>query len=176
MVNYFQLLALPAQPHLAAETLRAAFQQARATAGLSSEAQQLLQEAWQKLERPSTRLAHLLALHGGTAPRGATISEPMVKLFSEMTPALQAADTLIAKKSQTSSALAKALLAKQSLQLEGQLQDLGGAVMELCNQEETALEQWDGKDLGTLSAAQQAFAFLEKWDLQLQARRLALAD
>lgn len=187
MTDCFELLGLPRRAVLGTEEVRAAFQSRGAMLHPDharqetervekSAAFQALQEAFAILSATPRRLRHLLELHGHTAPRAAVIDESLMPLFSRVHTLLQHADTLLTKQAAATSALAKALLAASTLELESALAEAAGQLLQRSADLHEQLRAWDqaAPDLPALASNWQTAAFLEKWEAQLQQRRLHL--
>ncbi len=189
MLDYFQILGVPRRAALTLDEARAAFQErgaalhpdAVANAGARPERAadfQVLNEAFSALSARPRRLKHLLALAGGQASKGAVLDESLMVLFSSVNQALQQADAFLAKAAVASSALARALLTNEALTVEDTLAAVGQQLVARQERLEAALATMDaqGIDLPTLQRAVQEAAFLEKWELQVQQRRLRLLN
>ncbi len=184
-MDAYALLDLPRQAQLDAAIVREHFQAARGARGETETeteaAQQALEEAYRLLARPASRLSHLMTLLGHPPARAAVVSEQLMTLFGKCSVGLQAADLVLAKKSGCQTALAKALLSREALAAELTLSELAGEIMQQRNHWRQQAAAWDelppaDRQAALLAPMQTAFAFIEKWDLQVQERRLRLAD
>lgn len=187
MTDYFEELGIPRRAALDAEAVRAAFQ-ARGAAlhpdharGESDRAEkagafQDLQEAYAVLSSTPRRLRHLGELLGYVAPRAGIIDESLMPLFSKIHTLLQKVDALLAQKTQATSALSKALLTAPTLEMESSLAECAGELLERSRELHDRLRAWDeaAPVPDVLAGAGQEAAFLEKWELQIQQRRLRL--
>ena len=189
MTDFFEVVGLPRKAALEAEAVRAAFQ-ARGAAlhpdhacgeidrAEKSAAFQALQEAYAVLSSTPRRLRHLGELLGYSAPRSGVIEESLMPLFSRIHTLLQQADSLLAQKTQATSALSKALLTAPTLELESALAECAGELLERSRDLKDRLQAWDeaAPAVEVLAGAGQEAAFLEKWELQIQQRRLRLME
>ena len=187
MTDYFEVVGLPRRAALDAEAVRAAFQ-ARGAAlhpdharvetdrAEKADAFQVLQEAYAVLSSTPRRLRHLLELRGQEAPRSGVIDETLMPLFSRIHPLLQNADSLLAQKAQATSALSRALLTAPTLEMESALAECAGKLLERSRELHATLRAWDevAPAAESLASAWQDAAFIEKWELQIQQRRLRL--
>jgi curved DNA-binding protein CbpA len=189
MQDYFDILGVPRRASLTLDAARAAFQErgaalhpdAVANAGARPERAadfQLLNEAFSVLSARPRRLKHLLELEGGQTSKGAVLDESLMALFSSVNQALQQADAFLAKAAVASSALARALLTSEALGVEDSLAAAGQQLVARQERLEAVLAAMDadGIDLPSLQRAAQEAAFLEKWELQVQQRRLRLLN
>ncbi len=184
MVDYFAILGVPRQAGLSLDAARAAFQvrgaglhpDAGDAADRSARAAQFveLNEAFSVLSSRPRRLRHLLELMGGAPTRGAVLDDGLMALFSQINAAVQLADACLAQQAAATSALAKALLTSPALAAEAAL---AAAAQTLLARSEALDARLAAKpDAATLASAVQEAAFLEKWDTQVQSRRLRLLD
>ena len=186
-MDAFALLGLPRRAALEAEEVRAAFQKAGAAhhpdhaeatekagraAGFTA-----LNEAQAVLSSAPRRLRHLLELlYPATAATrtGAVMDGEMMDLFSLTGAAVQQAQSVLARKQQAASSLARAMLSGEEMQAQEAIEaaltrieaarDALRAVMEEIDAAHAA-----GGDASTVlqSAAARA-GFLEKWHQQLR--------
>lgn len=191
MTDYFALLDLPRHAAFERDEARIAFQKVGAEIHpdtsdgekdrLSREAKfQQIQEAYSVLSSTPKRLKHLaLLLSPESDARGGILDESLMQLFSAVNAALQKADALILKKQTAISALAKAVLAGEGLEIEEVLETQAAALMARQAVLHQKLTEWDDsiqKAISVLQNAAQEAAFLEKWEQQIQQRRLQLVD
>lgn len=187
MTDYFELLGLPRRAALDAGEVRAAFQRSGAAQhpdharepaerGARAVAFQSLQEAYAALSSTPRRLRHLLELHGRVPARAEVMDDALMPHFTSVHALLQQADALLAQKSAATTPLAKALLTAPSLEMEASLAAAAGALLERTGVLHGQLAAWDAAppDWEALASVRQASAFLEKWEAQLQQRRLSL--
>ncbi len=126
--------------------------------------------AWKTLSNSASRIRHLLEL---IAPNSATgdagLSEELMQLFASVGSTIQKADSFLSKRKGATSALAKALLAEEEVEVQTQLQSTLGAV----TQAQEMMDLGTG-DVGELRQIYTKLSFLEKWQQQLNERILAL--
>ena len=190
MVDCFDVLGIARRASLSTDEVRAGFQQQGAKihpdgAGDPDDRKrretsfQQLTEAYSLLTSTPRRLKHLLELLAPGATRGGVLDESLMGLFGTINSVLQKADALLAKKAQATSALAKALLAAESLETEELLATAAGELLqrqEVLDAKLTAFDAADSPDPAALAGLAQEAAFLEKWESQIQQRRLRLID
>ena len=189
MLDYFTILGVPRRASLTIDEARAAFQMrgaalhpdAAANAGARPEREaefQVLNEAFACLSTRPGRLKHLLELEGGAASKGAVLDETLMVLFSSVNQALQQADAFLVKAAGAASALARALLTGEALTVEDALSAVAQQLVSRQDRLEASLMAMDadGIHLPALQQAVQEAAFLEKWELQVQQRRLRLLN
>ena len=181
MPDHFAILAQPRRPWLDAEALKDAFHRATAqehpdVVGGSGENAAALNAAYAVLRDPATRLRHLLALEWpGFAPSPAAIPVALADFFGRIATLRQTGAVLAKKEAAAQSPLARALLAGDRA---AHRRDLQAALTDLEAAEAAALADlrvldaaWDQRDSATpalLTAAQQQFSFLAKWQAQLR--------
>ncbi len=194
MLDYFAIMGLPRRAALSAETVRASFQEKGShlhpdKAATPGERERLagefsiLNEAQAVLSSPSRRLQHLAELLSGEKQRGGVLPESVMGLFGRLSSALQAADALIAKREQAHTSLAKAVMAADTLREQESLEALSGEIRQQSDQAlaglqevDTALEQQTASVVADLHSSAQVLAFLQRWEGQIQSRRLRLID
>jgi len=133
----------------------------------------LINTAYKALKSPAKRLTHLIEIAGVAYDKRGTVSDHLLDLFMSTAQLLQDADAFLRKKSGTTSALALALLAGESQQLQEQL---GKQIEIIDNEQADTLEQATEKEQNNLSLENSArdLAFLEKWQAQLKERYASL--
>ena len=190
MVDYFDVLGIARRASLSADEVRAGFQQQGAKIhpdGASDPdnrkqretAFQQLTEAYSLLTSTPRRLKHLLELVAPGLAKGGILDESLMALFSMINSVLQKADSLLEKKAQATSALARALLAGESLETEDLLANAAGELLkrqEVLDAKLVAFDAAESSDANSLAGLAQEAAFLEKWESQIQQRRLRLID
>lgn len=126
-----------------------------------------LAEARRLLTSPALRLRHLLELtHPGTRLDGG-LSPSLMDLFATLGPALQAAQELERRKTATTSALARALLASEEMQQRESLENAAATIADRLQAVTEAAARWDGSATALAALAREA-AFLEKWQAQVR--------
>lgn len=175
-MDAFALLGMPRQLVVSEDDLRSAFREAgkvsHPDAGGSEEAFSQTQAAFATLASPSKRLKHWLVLEGIAGEDRGTISTALMDLFGSVGGVLQQADTLIRKRDEARSALARAMM-------EGETQVCREAIEGGIARVDAALvaetDGFAGIQAGEVTveiAAQTArnLVFLEKWRANLQER------
>jgi curved DNA-binding protein CbpA len=177
----FALLGLPRSASLTEDEVRAAFQKAAAAAHPDSAADETernartaqftaLNEASATLTSLPRRLRHLLELEypdTSAQKTGAPMDGAMMELFSNTAAAVQRAAAVQSQKQQAATALARAMLAKEEMQAQEELEAATLKVEAARAALEESLPALDGAT--ALSAAAARAAFLEKWQAQLRA-------
>jgi curved DNA-binding protein CbpA len=189
MLDYFAILGVSRQASLSLDAARAAFQERGAAVHPDAAVDaaerdaraaefQLVNEAYVVLSARPRRLKHLLELAGGQVAKGAVLDESLMNVFTSVNQALQQADAFLAKSASATSALAKALLTTEALTTEDVLVNAAQVLVARQETLEALLARMDaeGLDLVQLQRAAQEAAFLEKWELQVQQRRLRLLN
>jgi len=174
MQDHFQTLNLPREAALNPDTVKARFQELsrdlHPDAGNNDDkAFAALNAAQSCLSRASTRLKHLIELETGEAPPSRnTMSPGLMDLFSPVADILSKADHYIARKSRTTTALAKAMLSKDAPELIQQLMLTGGEISAYRKNLDEQLTQ--AKVSSDLAPLAHEFSFIEKWQSQVQER------
>lgn len=178
-IDHFAALSLPRSPWLDAEMLKHRFHERSASvhpdAGGSAAAFAALNEAWQILRDPATRLRHYLELEnpGGLSLAAATPAD-LGDLFMDVASARQEAQRLATKLAAASSPLARSLLAGEKQTRLAQLEALlerTRAPLETAHASLAAGE----RDPANLAALLAHMVFLGKWSTQLRESILALS-
>jgi curved DNA-binding protein CbpA len=189
MLDYFAILGVSRRASMSLDAARAAFQERGASVHPDAAADaadrdaraaefQLLNEAFSVLSVRPRRLKYLLELEGGQASKGAVLDESLMTVFALVNEALQQADAFLTKSASATSALAKALLTTEALAVEDILANAAQTLVARQETLEALLARMDaeGLDIVQLQRAAQEAAFLEKWELQVQQRRLRLLN
>ncbi len=178
--DYFALLGLPRQADLAEGEIQARYHERIAEChpdrasteeerGEFSQRSSELNQAWNTLRNPVTRVRHLLSLIAPDLERDASLSQDLMELFAETGQALQAADAFLAQKRKATSALARALLAEQEMEVQEGLQDALGKVTQAG--EALDLSVREPQELRGLHTQ---LSFLDRWQRQLNEKLLLL--
>lgn len=183
----FTLLGLPARAALEDATLQSAWLQAARVAhpdqvGGDTALAAELNQALETLKSPVTRLKHLLQHYSDTPWRAVPLDAEMMQLFEKLGPLLQSTAALVQKKQAITSALAKALLAREEMQARESLEALSTQIENTWTHIEATLPNYDAR-LTTgdssvwqeLQGVQARLAYLEKWRSQIRAQWLALS-
>ena len=137
-----------------------------------------INEAQRVLASPAARIRHLLELEFGKQGDGAVASGKMsaalMDLFASVGGVISKADALISKRKAASSAVAKALLVGEEIEVQQSLMKAGGELMARRREVEGGLGEIGIRDRESLSGAAHELAFLEKWQRQVQERVAAL--
>lgn len=151
------------------EAFRAAGKQEHPDAGGSGESFSAMQEAFRLLSSPSRRLKAWMSATGVTGEERGAISPGLLDLFAKVGSALQKADEVIKRREAAQSALAKALLERETQltreNLEVALEQVAGAM----EAEESRFPEIE-KGEGDPALVSRNLAFLEKWQAELKAR------
>jgi hypothetical protein len=181
MPDHFAILAQPRRPWLDAELLKEAFHRATAqqhpdVVGGSGDAASALNAAYAVLRDPAARLRHLLELEWpGVIAGPAGIAPELADLFGRIAALRQAGAALAKKEAAAQSPLARALLAGDRAAYRKELQSivaaLGMAAVAATEELRVVDAAWESRDestRGALTALQQRFAFLAKWQAQVR--------
>jgi len=176
MENYFKILDLEPTPNIDLEKL--ADNHKKLAASHHPDNQENITDdskykpintAFKNLKSPSKRLIHLMELDAIHYEKRGSVSDHLMDLFMSTAQILQNADTFIRKKSNTTSALAIALLETESQQLQQQI----STQIDFIEKEITSsLEKADLTQ--NLNNSARDLAFLEKWQAQLKERYASL--
>lgn len=139
-----------------------------------------LHEARAALTNPVERLAHWLALHGVEPTRSTSMDPGMMDLFGSLDGTLSKTDNFLSRQKAATTALAKALLTKEALQIQVGLQD---QMQRIQARKRNAVDCFpdlekradQGEFEKAISILQQ-LQFLSKWESQCQGRLLSLLD
>lgn len=130
------------------------------------------------LTDPVERLSHWLECNEVPAKRDATIAPDLMDLFAELSGALQETDGIIERHRKSTSAIARATLARDAVAAQVRLQNCMQRVQQLKNPILESFEKLEADAAsGSFEAALGALAqlrFLRKWEQQCQDRLLAL--
>lgn len=186
MTNHFKTLGLPQSAALADETLQSAFlekskashpDQASGDTSLAT----AVNEAHEILRHPEKRLKHLLELHGQTQWKAVPMDETFMAVFSKLGSVLPRAQAFAKKASQSQSALTKALLASEEMQLRETLEEIGTEIATLratllksLPELDQRIESRDTSVWTDLYATQARLAYTAKWQAQVRESLLQL--
>jgi curved DNA-binding protein CbpA len=184
--NHFDLLRLPPRASLDEEALQQAYlaasrsahpDQPGGDAALSAE----LNAALETLRSPVTRLRHLIDTQSQTPWRAVPLEPAMMRLFESLGPLLQQSQAFLKRKQSAGSALSRALLAGEELQLREALETLNEEIETRWQAMEEQLRFYDqriaagdGAVWQDLQAEQARFAYLSKWRGQIREALLGL--
>ena len=175
MANYFTILDLPVSLALDVEAIEGSW---RERAKSSDDAS--LHEARATLTDPVNRLEHWLATHKVTPERGSSIDPNMMDLFSCLHGVLADTDRVIEGLRSSTTALTKALLSKDAIAAQLEIQGCMKTIREEKESriarfpefEKAASEDHFDAAVGTLGQLK----FLRKWEQQCQERLLTLLE
>jgi curved DNA-binding protein CbpA len=184
----FTALGLPRAATIDEQTLHRAYTERSRTAhpdhGGSEAMAAQVNAAYEILRHPEKRLKHLLELAGpseATAWRTVPLDDSMMRLFSELGKAVQAASDFLERKRKAGSALAKALLAGEEMRHREALENIGFEIEAGRNEMEAnlpaldaALTNHEADAWKQLAMTQARLAYLAKWQAQVRETLLAL--
>ena len=184
----FERLGLVRSAALEEEQLQSAYAKASREAhpdhGGSEAVAAAVNEAYETLRSPELRLRHLLEVAGPEEARSwrtVPLDEGMMTIFGKLGAVLQKSNATLAKMGGASSALAKALLAKQILLVREELEEIGFAVADSTRTLEQKFAELDeriaAEDEGVwkdLAVLQAKFAYLGRWQKQIREALLQL--
>lgn len=127
-----------------------------------------INKAYAILKSPSQRLKAFMVNHGIEHDARGAVSNDLMDLFMQVGALIQEADAFIRKKSAATSALAKALLEGESMDLQDKLSKLIATI----ESNQSAITELFTSSIPeeNLSQISRNLAFLEKWQAQLQQR------
>ena len=172
MTDAFAILDLPQTASLSEEQVRAAYFEKSKAPGADGAA---LNAAFEQLLAPDKRLKHLIDL---AAPpeakqwRAVAMGEDLMDLFMALGKVRPEAEALVEKRQKAQSALARALLEKQTFAVRDALEQTGFALDQKRQALEAELPALGEHDWPRLAQAQARFSYLAKW--QAQVRELLL--
>ena len=127
------------------------------------------------LSDPTSRLEHWLTLRGVEARRDQLISPELMDLFTKLNPVLTDADSVISRLQKASTALAKAMLAKEAANVQLRIQEILGKIMAMKLAVTERFEEFEkAGDYSSASEGLGQLKFLKKWEQQGQAKLIAL--
>lgn len=187
MPDAFAILSLPPRAALDEETLQQAYLAAAKQSHPDQdrgahEAATDLNTALETLRSPEKRLRHLIDHHSGGVPwRTVPLDNSTMALFEKLGPLLQQTGAFRKRKQAASSALAKALLAPQEMQLREALEDLAQQIDQRQSELNATLPGYDQRIAdgdasvwNDLQVVQSKFAYLAKWQTQIREALLQL--
>lgn len=179
MTNPFAILGLPASLLLDPDQIEASWRERhRADGPVDASEASDHNRARSVLSDPVTRLAAWLEVHAPGLTPDRAIPPALMDLFAEIGPLLARIDGLLARHRQATTALARALLAKDAVEAQLALQAL---MQRLQPAKATYLDHFpdfeDAALRGDFAAAAAALGplkFLKRWEEQCRERLLAL--
>ncbi len=179
MTNFFALLELPESLSLDPEAVETSWREkSRTLDPVGDDRAADLHEARATLGDPVRRLAHWLALRAPDAPPDRGIDPALMDLFSAISPVLETTDQVLARLRRASTALAKAVLTREAVAAQLEIQELLQRIRPLRT---VLLERFDAiEEAGKAGDHQPAvralgqLKFLQRWEEQCHERLLAL--
>lgn len=143
--------------------------------GQDESAASLANQARSVLSEPAGRLEHWLALRGVEPRRDQSISAELMDLFTKVNPVLTEADSAISRLQKASTALTKAMLAKEAARVQLNIQEILGEIMAMKLAVTERFGEFEKATSFTeVSEGLARLKFLKKWEQQGQARLLTL--
>lgn len=175
MKNAFEILGIHPGLVLSEETVRTAFRDAgklvHPDAGGGDDEFAKLREAFEIVSSPSKRLKHWLDLRGTPAETRGTVDPLLLDLFSEVGEVTQRAESLIRRRDETKSALALAMLERETHICRGAVEEEIRVVEAAIGRECSVFPEIEGAAAADVAAASKTarnLAFLEKWRVGLR--------
>jgi curved DNA-binding protein CbpA len=191
MADYFALLGEKRRPYLDPERVTETFRELSRSQhpdqgeGDSDEDFALLNQAHQTLRDPKLRLGYLIGLEFPDVRLSGPSEVPreLAGLFAPVHGLLEKVDTLLARKAAATSALARALLAREELQLREPVETQFAALNELHAEALEELKEYDGAwQSGGAAGPErlvgfyQRFSYLSRWLDQFRERLFQLGQ
>ena len=140
-----------------------------------------INKAYQTLRDPKERLMHLYTITNGEPPKDIQRVPPgTMDLFVEVGQLCQKVDAFLKNRAQTTSAISKAQMMPQMLELQEAIQTVEAKIHtmeELAETELKALDtQWkqNNRDLDALEILYRKYSYISRWKQYLEERKLAL--
>lgn len=175
MTNYYALLGLPESLSPDPASIENSW---RAKSSTAAGADAGVNEARATLSDPVTRLAHWLALRSPEGNADRTIDSVLMDLFSKISPAIESTDALLVRHRKVTTALARAVLTRDAIAAQLQIQALLQQIQPL---RDSIVNQFAGFETdatqGDFQKAFQALGqlkFLKRWEMQCRERLLSL--
>jgi DnaJ-class molecular chaperone len=171
--DYFQILDLPRLPWLDEAIVREHFQRLAANrhpdvAGGSHSDFSEINQAWQVLRSPASRLRHYLELEHPEAVKSAESSAPVFPdLFMDIAEVQRKAIAHYTLTNATTSPLARAVQAHETSNLRSRIDELLKEVTDRIGDVQKSV-QASGTSPATLAQSLRELIFLEKWAAQLR--------
>ncbi|HRQ87484.1 MAG TPA: hypothetical protein PLA50_01715 [Bacteroidia bacterium] len=179
MTNPFALLGFPTALTLAPAEIDAAWREGSRSGQDEDEAiSSARNEARTVLSDPVGRLAAWLGIKAPSRPQDNAIAPELMDLFAKIGPVLASTDGLLARHRRATTALARAMLAKEAvaaqLAVQGllrEIQPLKSALIDRFPEFEALAESGDFEEAGRCLVQ---LKFLKRWESQCQERLLTL--
>lgn len=169
-MNAFEVLGIGERLVLTEDEVRAAFREAgkqvHPDAGGGEGEFAALKDALGILSSPSKRLRHWLELRGIPIETRGTIGGGLMDLFGEVGTVTQFAESVIRKRDESKSALARALLERETQRAREEVECAIGRIDEMIEVACAGFRDMESAGTADHPAAEQAvrdLAFLEKW-------------
>jgi hypothetical protein len=186
MTNLFAILGLPESLLLDHSEIEGAWRAAtkKAHPDQKRDSESLisadLNRARSVLSSPAERLAHWLELKAGEHEANRSLDPELMDLFASVHTALQKADSVISRNQNSTTALAKALLTKESVEAQLCIQQKMSHIHQFKESIINIFPEIDeAARSGNFESAQRNLSqlkFLTKWEQQCQARLLSLLE
>lgn len=175
-MNPFEMLGFPVRLALEESELREAFRKAGGGSHPDSEGSAdsefiAIRDAMALLMSPARRLRTWAAIHGVDLPLRGTLSDELGDQFSRVASVTQRAEAQLRKVSGTHSALARALLERESLAVREALETTISSVrtaMEVRTEKFPALDAAGPVDPEAIAILARDLAFIERWLVTLR--------
>lgn len=181
MTNPFALLGLPVSLELETAAIEEAWRQAiRQQESEGGEDASELHASRSQLVDPVSRLEAWLEVKDPGGELDRAIAPELMDLFAKMGPALASADQVLSRHRQASTALVRALLAKECISAQLAVQGLMQEVLALKSGLLTRFAAFEAASVqGSFAEARRALGqlrFLSRWEAQCRERLLALLE
>lgn len=178
MKDYFSILNLAPALVMPPSEVEAAWRGLNDSAADSDESSADWNEARAVLSDDVRRLEHWLHQKAPDEPADRTIDSSLMDLFSAIGPVITATEAVIARQNAATTALAKALLTKEAiaaqLQIQEMLQRVGAAKGALISEFPAFEEAFRQGEFTSASRALGQLKFLKRWEEQCQEKLLGL--
>ncbi len=139
-----------------------------------------LHEARSVLLDPGKRIAHWLELHEVETSRAAVMSADLMDLFGSLSGTLSQTDDFLSRHRDAHSAIGRALLTKEAVQTQLELQSKMQAIQAMKAEAASSFPNLDADgsrgDFSNALSTWQRLRFLSKWESQCQERLLSLLE
>ena len=186
--DHFATLGLPRVAALDPERIQDAYLAKSKEAhpdqtGGGTEASTAVNEARSTLVSPEKRLKHLLELHDQSAWKAVPMDETFMTVFANLGTALPQAHAFAEKASRSQTALTRALLASEEMQLRESLEAIGDNIADLRDHLLSTLPSLDQRLAShdstvweTLHAVQARLSYTARWQAQVREALLKLTS
>jgi len=175
MRNPFALLGLPETLLLDPASVEEAWRDLSREGNDGDETEaSALNRARTVLSDPVTRLAAWLEVKAPDLVPNRAIAPGLMDLFSKIGPVLATTDSVLARHRKATTALARAMLAKEAIAAQLAVQDLLAQIQSLKSAQTDRYAEFEAGDLESASRALGQLKFLKRWEEQCRERLLAL--